>query len=91
MGKDKAKMTEKEPMTAEEKKRNLYLRQKDLLDTFLEHGTISHAQYDKSLGDLTEKMGVKPDGRTKGLNKRQGMARGMLQPPGLQRDLHLYN
>ena len=49
------------PMTAEEKKRDLYLRQKQLLDTFLEHGAISRAQYDKSLGDLTVKMGMEPD------------------------------
>ena len=41
-----------------EKKRELYLRQKRLLDTFLEHGAISKAQYDKSFGDLTEKMGM---------------------------------
>ena len=54
-----------EPMTAEEKKRDLYLRQKELLDTFLEHGAISRAQYDKSLGDLTEKMGMKPNGEPK--------------------------
>ncbi len=47
--------------TAEEKKRDLYLRQKELLDTFLEHGAISKAQYDKSLGDLTVKMGMEPD------------------------------
>lgn len=52
-------------MTAEEKKRDLYLRQKELLDTFLEHGAISQTQYDKSLGDLTEKMGVKPNGEPK--------------------------
>ena len=51
---------ENEPMNAEEKKRDLYLRQKKLLDTFLEHGAISRAQYDKSLGDLTEKMGMVP-------------------------------
>ncbi len=38
---------EQEPMTAEEKKRDLYLRQKQLLDTFLKHGAISQAQYDK--------------------------------------------
>ena len=43
-------------MSVEEKKRELYLRQKHLLDTFLEHGAISRAQYEKSLGDLTEKM-----------------------------------
>jgi hypothetical protein len=28
------------------------------LDAFLERGAISRAQYDKSLGDLTEKMGM---------------------------------
>ena len=28
-----------------------------LLEAFLERGTISQAQFDKSLGDLTEKMG----------------------------------
>ena len=50
------------PMTTEEKKRDLYLRQKELLDTFLEHGAISQAQYDKSLGDLTVKMGMEPKG-----------------------------
>ena len=52
--------TEKKPyeqMTPEEKRRNLYDKQKELLDTFLEHGAISQLQYDKSLRDLTEKMG----------------------------------
>ena len=39
--------------------RELYLQQKQLLDTFLEHRAISQAQYDKALGDLTEKMGMK--------------------------------
>ena len=58
-------MTENEPMTADEKKHDLYLRQKELLDTFLVHGAISRAQYEKSLGDLTEKMGVKPNGEPK--------------------------
>ena len=46
-------------MTADEKKRQLYLRQKKLLETFLEHGAISREQFEKSLGDLTEKMGMK--------------------------------
>ena len=35
----------------------LYLKQKELLETFLEKGAISRAQYEKSLHDLTEKMG----------------------------------
>ena len=42
----------------EEKKIDLYLRQKRTLDLFLERNAISKAQYDKSLGDLTEKMGM---------------------------------
>ena len=37
----------------------LFLNQKKTLDKFLERGAISQAQYDKSLGDLREKMGVK--------------------------------
>ena len=41
----------------EEKKRELYLRQKKLLDTFLEKGAISKEQYEKSFHDLTVKMG----------------------------------
>ena len=58
-------MTEKmqqksfEEMTPEEKKLQLFLNQKKTLDTFLENGAISPAQYCKSLGDLREKMGVK--------------------------------
>lgn len=45
-------------LTAEEKKIRLYISQKNLLDDFLERNAISKAQYDKSLGDLTEKMGM---------------------------------
>ena len=44
-------------MSHEEKNHELYLKQKHLLETFLEKGAISKAQYDKSLHDLTEKMG----------------------------------
>ena len=44
-------------LSPEEKKRKLYEKQKALLDTFLEHHAISQQQYNKSLGDLTEKMG----------------------------------
>lgn len=36
----------------------LYRSQKKTLDTFLEKKAISQAQYDKSLGDLREKMGM---------------------------------
>ena len=38
--------------------RKLYLDQKRTLDTFLANGAITKAQYDKSLGDLTVKMGM---------------------------------
>ncbi|MBR0513051.1 MAG: hypothetical protein IJK06_02230 [Clostridia bacterium] len=58
-------MRSQEQLTIEEKKRDLYLRQKELLDTFLEHGAISQAQYEKSLGDLTVKMGMQPNGEPK--------------------------
>ena len=47
-----------ENLTPEEKKIQLFLRQKELLDTFLRTHAISQAQYDKSLGDLREKMGM---------------------------------
>ena len=46
-------------LTPEEKKTQLFLNQKQTLDMFLERGAISQAQYNKSLGDLREKMGVK--------------------------------
>ena len=45
-------------LSPEEKKKELYLRQKRILDDFLERGAITQAQYNKSLGDLTEKMGM---------------------------------
>ena len=50
------------PAGAEDKKKQLFLNQKQLQDTFLEHGAISQAQYDKSLGDLIMKMGIEADG-----------------------------
>lgn len=46
-----------ESMSPAQKKRQLFLNQKDLLDKFLERHAISKAQYDKSLGDLRAKMG----------------------------------
>lgn len=44
-------------LSYEEKNHPLFLRQKALLDAFLEHGAITQAQHDKSLHDLVEKMG----------------------------------
>jgi len=40
----------------EARNRELFEKQKALLDTFLERGAISKAQYDKSLAGLKEKM-----------------------------------
>lgn len=45
-------------LSPQEKKRQLFLKQKKLLDTFLEKGAITDAQYNKSLGDLRELMGM---------------------------------
>lgn len=47
-----------EAMTPEQKKKQLFLNQKELLDKFLARHAISQAQYDKSLGDMIRKMGV---------------------------------
>ncbi|MDY6338778.1 MAG: hypothetical protein SPL61_04005 [Saccharofermentans sp.] len=47
-----------ERLSPEQKKIQLYLEQKKTLETFLERGAISKAQFDKSLGDLTVKMGM---------------------------------
>ena len=49
----------REAMTPEEKKKELFLRQKQTLDLFLDRGAISKKQYNKSLGDLIEKMGMR--------------------------------
>ncbi len=44
-------------LTHEQKNHELFLREKEMLDLFLAHGAITRAQHDKSLHDLTEKMG----------------------------------
>ena len=44
--------------SAEEKKRQLFLNQRETLDAFLARGAITQAQYDKSLGDLIRLMGM---------------------------------
>ena len=45
-------------LSKEEKNEKLFLKQKNLLDTFLQHGAISKAQYNKSLTDMGKKMGM---------------------------------
>lgn len=44
-------------MTKKEKNHQLYLKQKALLDELVSHHAISDEQYEKSLADMTEKMG----------------------------------
>ncbi len=44
-------------MSTKEENHQLYLKQKALLDTFLEKKAITQVQYNKSLHDLTVKMG----------------------------------
>ena len=41
-----------------QKKKQLFLNQKELLDTFLNNHAITQAQYNKSYGDLKEKMNM---------------------------------
>lgn len=47
-----------ERMTPEQKRGRLFRKQKETLGRFLERGAISRQQYEKSLHDLTEKMGI---------------------------------
>ena len=50
-----------EKLTPAEKKKQLFLEQKHTLELFLERNAISKAQFDKSLGDLIAKMGIRID------------------------------
>ena len=52
---------EQENGTPYEKKLALFRQQKQLLDTFLSHGAITQAQYDKSFGDLKKKMEIREE------------------------------
>ena len=45
-------------LSPKEKKKQLYLKQVETLNGFLERNAISKEQYEKSLHDLTEKMGM---------------------------------
>ncbi len=55
---DKNEQIEWSNLSPEEKNKQLFLKQKLTLDLFLEGNAISKKQYDKSLGDLREKMGM---------------------------------
>ena len=47
-----------EALSPEQKRIQLYLSQKQTLDQFVERHAITPEQYQKSLHDLTEKMGM---------------------------------
>ena len=53
-----AQETDWRSMSPDERKRALFNKQKDLLDTFLSHGAIDRRQYEKSLTCMAEKMGI---------------------------------
>ena len=48
-------------MPPDKRKRALFNKQKDLLDTFLSRGAIDRRQYEKSLTCMAEKMGMTLD------------------------------
>ena len=47
----------------DERKRALFAKQKNLLDTFLSKGAIDRRQYEKSLTCMAEKMGIGTNGK----------------------------
>lgn len=53
---------ELEKLTQEEKRRQLFLKQKQMLLDFLERKAISQVQFDKIFGDLMAKMGYDESG-----------------------------
>ena len=52
-------------MSPDERKRALFKKQKELLDTFLSHGAIDRRQYEKSLTCMAEKMGMQAENEVK--------------------------
>lgn len=53
-----------EHLSTKEKKRQLFLRQKKILQDFLDRRAISQEQFDKSFGDMMSKMGFDTDGNS---------------------------
>ena len=54
--------TEWQSMPPEERKRALFIKQKDLLDTFLSHGALDRKQYEESLASMAKDMGFDLNG-----------------------------
>ena len=59
-----APTTDWRTMPPDERKRALFQKQKDLLDTFLSRGAIDRRQYEKSLTCMAEKMGIELNKKT---------------------------
>lgn len=53
---DDKKAFQWQSLSPEEKKHQLFIQQKAMLDMFLERGAISQSQYDKSYNALKNKM-----------------------------------
>ena len=53
-----------EHLSPEEKKKQLFLKQKKLLQDFLDRRAISQEQFDRSFGDMMSKMGFDMDGNS---------------------------
>ena len=53
-----------ERLSPDEKKRQLFLRQKKILQDFFDKRAISQEQFDKSFGDMMSKMGFDTDGNS---------------------------
>ena len=60
-----APSTDWQTMSPDERKRALFKKQKELLDTFLSHGAIDRRQYEKSLTCMAEKMGMQAENEVK--------------------------
>ena len=64
-----ASETDWRSLSPDERKRALFNKQKDLLDTFLSRGAIDRRQYEKSLTCMAEKMGIELNSDELDLNR----------------------
>ena len=56
---DDSRMVIRPDNSSGQRKEQLFNKQKDTLDMLLQHGAITQVQYEKSLYDLKEKMGIR--------------------------------
>lgn len=57
-----ASETDWQSMSPDERKHALFVKQKDMLDTFLSHGAIDRKQYEESLAGMAKSMGFDLNG-----------------------------